>query len=277
MVKCLAVIPARMGSTRLSQKALASIQGTPMVRWVYENALATELFDEVIVATDDERIRDVITAAGGRAVMTRAEHTSGTDRVAEVAERVDAEIVVNIQGDLPFVSHTLLAPLIGTMVSEPAVRMATIAVPIRDRERWLDPNVVKVVTDDRDFALYFSRAPIPARRDTRRDVIEMAPRALRSRSTAAASAAADEPYGLQHVGVYAYRRDFLLRFTSWPPSRLEQIEKLEQLRALERGTKIFVARVSQSVIEVDTAEDLAHANELAARGVFAELKGAGEP
>jgi len=277
MVKCLAVIPARMGSTRLSQKALASIQGTPMVRWVYENALATELFDEVIVATDDERIRDVIAAAGGRAIMTRAEHASGTDRVAEVAERVDAEIVVNIQGDLPFVSHTLLAPLIGTMVSEPAVRMATIAVPIRDRERWLDPNVVKVVTDDRDFALYFSRAPIPARRDTRRDVIEMAPRALRSRSTAAASASADEPYGLQHVGVYAYRRDFLLRFTSWPPSRLEQIEKLEQLRALERGTKIFVARVSESVIEVDTAEDLAHANELAARGVFAELKGAGEP
>ena len=260
MVKCLAVIPARIGSTRLPAKPLASIQGTPMVRLVYENAVATELFDEVIVATDDERIRDVITAAGGRAVMTRADHASGTDRVAEVVEKADAEIVVNIQGDLPFVSHLLLAPLIGTMVSEPAVRMATVAVPIRDRERWLDSNVVKVVTDERDFALYFSRAPIPARRDGEE------------------AGTGDEPYGLQHVGVYAYRRDFLLRFTSWPPSRLERLERLEQLRALERGTKIFVARVSQSVVEVDTAEDLARANELALQGELSstDSKGAGE-
>ena len=259
MVKCLAVIPARIGSTRLSAKPLASIQGTPMVRLVYENAVATELFDEVIVATDDERIREVIAATGGRAVMTRADHASGTDRVAEVAEKADAEIVVNIQGDLPFVSHPLLAPLIGTMVSEPAVRMATVAVPIRDRERWLDPNVVKVVTDERDFALYFSRAPIPARRDPEQE-------------------GTDEPYGLQHVGVYAYRRDFLSRFTSWPPSRLERLERLEQLRALERGTKIFVARVSQSVVEVDTAEDLARANELALQGELSSMdsKGVGE-
>jgi 3-deoxy-manno-octulosonate cytidylyltransferase (CMP-KDO synthetase) len=260
MVKCLAVIPARIGSTRLSAKPLASIQGTPMVRLVYENAVATELFDEVIVATDDERIREVIAAAGGRAVMTRADHASGTDRVAEVAEKADAEIVVNIQGDLPFVSHPLLAPLIGTMVSEPALRMATVAVPIRDRERWLDRNVVKVVTDERDFALYFSRAPIPARRDPQEEGTE------------------DEPHGLQHVGVYAYRRDFLLRFTSWPPSRLERLERLEQLRALERGTKIFVARVSQSVVEVDTAEDLERANELARQGAISSMdsKGVGE-
>ena len=256
MAKCLAVIPARIGSTRLAAKALAPIGGTPMVRLVYENAAATELFDEVIVATDDERIRDVITAAGGRAVMTRADHASGTDRVAEVAQSIPAEIVVNIQGDLPFVSHPLLAPLIGTMLSEPAVRMATIAVPIRDRERWLDPNIVKVVTDERDFALYFSRAPIPARRDASED---------------------DEPFGYQHVGVYAYRRDFLLRFTTWPPSRLEQLERLEQLRALERGTKIFVARVGERVIEVDTEQDLARANELAAQGVVEEIKGVAEP
>jgi 3-deoxy-manno-octulosonate cytidylyltransferase (CMP-KDO synthetase) len=256
MVKCLAVIPARIGSTRLAAKALAPIAGTPMVRVVYENAVATELFDEVIVATDDERIREVITGAGGRALMTRANHASGTDRVAEVAQKIPAEIVVNIQGDLPFVSHPLLAPLVGTVVSELAVRMATIAVPIRDRHRWLDPNVVKVVTDERDFALYFSRAPIPAHRD--------------------ADPTHDEPFGLQHVGVYAYRRDFLLRFTSWPPSRLEKLERLEQLRALERGTKIFVARVAQSVVEVDTEQDLARANELAAQGVVEEIKGVAE-
>jgi len=257
MAKCLAVIPARIGSTRLAAKALAPIAGKPMVRLVYENAVATELFDEVVVATDDERIRDVITEAGGRAIMTRADHASGTDRVAEVAQTIPAEIVVNIQGDLPFVSHSLLAPLIGTVLSEPAVRMATIAVPIRDRERWLDPNIVKVVTDERDFALYFSRAPIPARRD--------------------ASEADDEPLGLQHVGVYAYRRDFLLRFTTWPPSRLETLERLEQLRALERGMKIFVARVGERVIEVDTEQDLALANELAAQGAVEEIKGVAEP
>ena len=245
MVKCLAVIPARIGSTRLAAKPLALIHGRPMVVHVYENTVATELFDDVVVATDDEGIREAVATAGGKAVMTGAGHASGTDRVAEVAKKSDAEIVVNVQADLPFVSHGLLAPLVGTLFSEHAISMGTVAVPIRDRERWLDPNVVKVVTDERDFALYFSRAPIPARRDSEQD-------------------RTDAAYGLQHVGLYGYRRDFLSRFTSWPPSRLEQIERLEQLRALERGVKIYVARVSETVVEVDTAEDLARANRVAA-------------
>jgi len=246
MLKVLAVIPARFRSTRLAGKPLALIQGKPMVSLVYENTLATELFDDVVVATDDEAIRDVIAGAGGRAVMTKPDHPSGTDRVAEVAKDSHADIVVNIQGDLPFVSHALLAPLIGTMVSELSVPMATIAVPIRDREQWTNPNVVKVVTDEQGFALYFSRAPIPARRDPDPEGM------------------ANVELGLQHVGVYGYRRDFLLRFTSWTPSALERIERLEQLRALERGVKIFVARVSEVVVEVDTAEDLARANQIAA-------------
>jgi|SRR5882724_6044503 len=243
MLKVLAVIPARMGSTRLSGKPLATIQGKAMVRLVYENAVATELFDDVIVATDDERIRDVIAEAGGRAVMTSPDHPSGTDRVAEVAKKSAAEVIVNIQGDLPFVNHALLAPLVGTMVSELTVSMATIAVPIRDRESWRNPNVVKVVTDSNGLALYFSRAPIPAHRDAPDEAVEGV-------------------FGLQHVGIYAYRHDFLLRFTSWAPTRLEQIERLEQLRALEHGVKIYVARVSEAVLEVDTEEDLARANEL---------------
>jgi len=242
MLKVLAVIPARIGSTRLSSKPLASIQGKPMVRLVYENAVATELFDEVIVATDDERVRDVITEAGGRAMMTSPDHPSGTDRVAEVAKKTPAEVIVNIQGDLPFVNHTLLAPLVGTMCSEMTVSMATISVPIRDRDVWLNPNVVKVVTDEHGLALYFSRSPIPARRE------EGAP--------------ADGVFGMQHVGIYAYRRDFLFRFTSWAPTRLEQTERLEQLRALEHGAKIHVARVSEKVLEVDTEEDLVRANEV---------------
>ena len=243
MLKVLAVIPARMGSTRLSGKPLATIQGKPMVRLVYENAVGTELFDEVIVATDDVKIRDAISDAGGKVMMTSPDHPSGTDRVAEVAKKTPAEIIVNIQGDLPFVNHALLAPLVGAIVSENAISMATIAVPIRDRAVWMNPNVVKVVTDENGFALYFSRAPIPARRE-------------------AESQGEDDVIGLQHVGLYAYRRDFLFRFTSWAPTRLEQLEKLEQLRALEHGIKIHVAQVSGAVIEVDTEEDLSRANEV---------------
>lgn len=245
MTKVLAVIPARYGSTRLSGKPLALIRGIPMVRRVYESATATGLFDEVIVATDDARIRDCIEAAGGRAQMTRAEHASGTDRVAEVAGGSGADIVVNIQGDLPFVSRALVAPLVGSMRADASIPMATIAVPIRDRQVWENPNVVKVVTDENGFALYFSRAPIPARRE----------------------AEGGPELGLQHVGIYGYRRDFLLRFTSWPPSPLERAERLEQLRALERGVKIFVGRVSEAVVEVDTAEDLERANRFAAEAV----------
>lgn len=248
MVKVLAVIPARFASTRLAGKPLALIRGKPMVVCVFESVMATELFDEVVVATDDERIREIIEAAGGRAVMTRSDHASGTDRVAEVAAKSDAEVIVNIQGDLPFASHALLAPLVGTMCSEPSIPMATVAVPIRDRDEWSNPNVVKVVTDERGFALYFSRAPIPARRDPERE------------------GGGASTFGLQHVGVYGYRRDFLLQFTSWPPSRLEEIERLEQLRALERGARIYVAMASERVVEVDTAEDLERANDLAAQG-----------
>jgi 3-deoxy-manno-octulosonate cytidylyltransferase (CMP-KDO synthetase) len=245
MVKVLAVIPARFGSTRLAGKPLALIDGKPMVRVAYESVVATELFDDIVVATDDERIREVIADTGGRVVMTRADHASGTDRVAEVAQQSDADVVVNIQGDLPFVTSALVSPLVGTMCSEPSIAMATIAVPLYDRERWKNPNVVKVVTDERGFALYFSRAPIPARRDLENDK------------------SGDAAFALQHVGIYGYRRNFLLQFTSWPPGRLEAVERLEQLRALERGARIFVATVSEGVVEVDTAEDLARANEIA--------------
>ncbi|MBI2963507.1 MAG: 3-deoxy-manno-octulosonate cytidylyltransferase [Deltaproteobacteria bacterium] len=254
--KVLAVIPARFASTRLSGKPLALIRGVPMVRRVYESAAATGLFDELIVATDDGRIRDCVEAAGGRARMTRAEHASGTDRVAEVAAASDADVVVNIQGDLPFFGRALVEPLLRALGADAAIAMATIAVPIGDRRTWQDPNVVKVVTDEQGFALYFSRAPIPARRD----------------------AAAGEPaFGLRHVGIYGYRREFLLRFTSWPPSRLEQTERLEQLRALERGVKIFVGRVSQAVVEVDTAEDLERANRMAEEAMAAASAGVEEP
>lgn len=245
MAKIVAVIPARHASTRLPAKALATIAGRPLVRHVAEGTIATGLFDEVIVATDDRRIADAVGGSGARAVMTRADHPSGTDRVAEVAADLDADVIVNVQGDLPFVDRAFVEPAIAPLLADPAVAMGTVAVPIRERERWLDPNVVKVVVDGRGRALYFSRAPIPACRDER-DL-------------------GDAPIGWQHVGTYVYRREFLLRFTSWAPTPLERLEKLEQLRALEHGAIVTVARVEASVLEVDTDRDLAEARRIAER------------
>ena len=244
MPKVVAVIPARYASSRLPGKPLALIDGQPMIRRVVEGAAATDLFDSVIVATDDRRIFEVVSGFGGRAVMTRADHASGTDRVAEVAATMDADIVVNVQGDLPFVSRALIEPPLEAMARDPSIPMATVSVPIVEREKWLDPNVVKVVTDAAGFALYFSRAPIPARRDEMTDCVEGA------------------VLGRQHVGLYVYRREFLLRFASWAPTPLEQMEKLEQLRVLERRERLFVAKVSESVVEVDTAADLERASEI---------------
>ncbi len=250
MDKVVAVIPSRFGSTRLAGKPLQTIGGKPMIRLVYESAVATGVFDSVVVATDDRRILEAVQAFGGQARMTRAEHPSGTDRVAEVAASEDAAIVVNVQGDLPFVSRPLVEPLVSAMRADASIPMATVSVPILSREAFENPNVVKVVTDERGFALYFSRAPIPA-----------------AREVDAPANGKPRVYGRQHVGIYGYRRDFLLRFSAWPPTELERAERLEQLRALERGARIFVAEASALVVEVDTAEDLERARELADRGM----------
>jgi 3-deoxy-manno-octulosonate cytidylyltransferase (CMP-KDO synthetase) len=243
MPAVVAVIPARYGSSRLPGKPLAPIGARPMIRWVVEGAVGSGLFDRVLVATDDERIRDAVRAFGGEAVLTRPDHPSGTDRVAEVARELSADVVVNLQGDLPCVGRSLLGAPVAAVLEDPSLPMATVSVPITERQRWLDPNVVKVVTDSAGFALYFSRAPIPARRSTMPD-------------------GEGTELGWQHVGVYVYRRDFLIRFASWPPGRLEQLEQLEQLRVLERGERLYVAKVSERVIEVDTPEDLERAARL---------------
>ena len=242
MPRTVAVIPARYGSSRLPGKPLAMIGAKPMIRHVWENASASGVFDEVVVATDDERIRDAVRSFGGDVVMTRADHPSGTDRVAEAARRLDADLVVNLQGDLPFADRDLLEPAVTALRADASIPVATLSVPITDRGRFLDPNVVKVVTDEAGFALYFSRAPIPMRRGDDADTDD-----------------ADE-LGRQHVGLYAYRREFLFEFASWKPTRLERIERLEQLRALERGVRLYVAKTGGPVIEVDTPEDLRRAS-----------------
>lgn len=233
----IAVIPARYGSSRLPGKALADIKGVPMVVRVYRQAIKTRSITEVIVATDDQRIAGVVREAGGRAELTAPDHQSGTDRIAEIAHRIDADIYLNVQGDLPFIAPEDLDALAAPMCADFSIVMATIATPIIDEDEWRNPNVVKVVCDARGNALYFSRSPIPYWRD-HKGVPDSA---------------------LRHIGVYGYRRDFLLEFASWPPARLEQIEKLEQLRAMERGYRIRVVNSIAPSIEIDTPEDLARA------------------
>lgn len=241
----IAVIPARYGSSRLPGKALAPIDGVPMVVRVWRQASKSRFLERVIVATDDERIARAVREAGGVAEMTSSAHQSGTDRIAEVASRIPADVYLNVQGDLPFIAPEDLDALAAPMHEDPSIVMATIATPIVDVEELRNPNVVKVVCDERGDALYFSRSPIPFWRDAG----DQAP-----------------VQALRHIGVYGYRRDFLLKFASLKPGVLEQVEKLEQLRAMERGYRIKVVASVAPSLEVDTPEDLARANE-AAKGM----------
>ena len=233
----IAVIPARYGSTRLPAKPLAEIEGVPMVVRVWQQTTQARSIDRTIVATDDERIADVVRRAGGESMITAATHQSGSDRVAEVARRVDAEVYLNVQGDLPFLNPADLDGLAIPLRTDPSIAMATLGTPIVDQHEWTNPNVVKVVRGTQGNALYFSRASIPYPRDAQ----------------AIPSAA------LRHIGVYAYRREFLLKFAALPQGVLERIEKLEQLRALENGYTIRVVPSVAPSLEIDTAEDLVRA------------------
>lgn len=233
-----AIIPARFASTRFPGKPLALIGGKPMIQHVYENTAKTPGLDRVVVATDDRRIVDAVRAFGGEAVLTSSRHPSGTDRLAEVARRLSARWVVNVQGDLPFVRPRTIQRTVAPLLRDPQLCMGTAKTPIRSESEWRDPNVVKVVTDSRGFALYFSRAPIPYPRAR--------PEASRDRAI----------WGHRHVGIYVYRRDFLLRFARLRPTWLEQAEALEQLRALAHGYRIRVVEVDEPTVEVNVPEDL---------------------
>jgi 3-deoxy-manno-octulosonate cytidylyltransferase (CMP-KDO synthetase) len=241
MTETIAVIPARHRSTRLPGKALADIAGRPMIWHVAERARRARGIARVIVATDDARIRDAVAGAGVEVAMTSPDHPSGTDRLAEVARGLDAAVLLNVQGDLPLLDPAMVEALAARMAQNPALPMATVAVPLHDEEDWRSPHVVKVVAGADGRALYFSRSPIPFDRD-----------AMRSPA---------DPLGWRHVGMYAYRRDVLLHLASLPPSPLERRESLEQLRALEHGIDIGVVTWCDAgpLIEVDTAADLERA------------------
>ncbi len=240
----LAVIPARYSSTRFPGKPLTSIAGKPMIERVWERARSASLVSKVVVATDDERIANAVKSFGAEAVMTRADHRSGTERVAEVAvAHPEAEIVINVQGDMPLIEPAAIDAAIEAVSADEEVRVGTLAVPITSPTDIMDPNVVKTVLDFDGNALYFSRAPIPWVRD-RQDSVHA--------------------NFLKHLGLYVFRREALLEFATFPQGDLERIEQLEQLRWLENGYRIRVAETEYKTVEVDTPEDVKKVEQLLA-------------
>ncbi len=234
-MKIIGVIPARYGSTRMPAKVLALIQGRPMIEHVYRQAKKCRLLDEVFIACDDQRVMDAALGFGARAVMTSPDHASGTDRIAEASANIPAEIIINIQGDEPLVHPDMIDALARGIKEDDGCFMATVARRITDEEDVGNPNVVKVVLNQRGDALYFSRSAIPFNRDNA-DVSQLS--------------------YYKHFGIYAYRKSFLLSLKDFPPSLLEQTEKLEQLRVLEAGYDIKVLITEHDTISVDTREDL---------------------
>ncbi|PQL19617.1 3-deoxy-manno-octulosonate cytidylyltransferase [Veillonella denticariosi JCM 15641] len=235
------IIPARYGSTRLPGKPLADIAGKPMIQRVYERVSQATKIMYTIVATDDERVFNTVQGFGGTVMMTNPNHPTGTDRLAEVAAQyTDLDVIINVQGDEPMIDFTLIDDLARLFEDDPNLQMATVATPLLEEE-YDEPSAVKVVLNNRNDAMYFSRSLIPY---PRQDFVK-AP--------------------LKHIGIYAYRRDFLLNYANMEPTAAEQTESLEQLRALENGYTIRVILTDKRFIGVDTPEDLARVNAIYAQ------------
>lgn len=238
------VIPARYGSTRLPGKPLILLSGKTMIQRVYERAKLAERATRVIVATDDERIVKAVEGFGGEARMTRADHRTGTERVAEVAAREKGDVFVNVQGDEPLLDPVAVDTAVSALLEEPAAAIATVATPIKTPADIMDPNVVKTVLDFENNGLYFSRAPIPWVRDSTGKI---------------------QVRHLKHLGLYVFQREALLEYPTLPQGELERIEQLEQLRWLENGWKIRVAEVEHDAVSVDVPEDVARVEKLLAK------------
>jgi 3-deoxy-manno-octulosonate cytidylyltransferase (CMP-KDO synthetase) len=240
-MKAVALIPARLGATRFPGKLLAPLKGVPVIRRTYESTVRTQLFDQVIVVTDSDEILHEIQQHGGQAVKSKREYESGTDRIAEVAADMDADVFVNVQGDEPFVQREPLAHLLNCFVGFEGthVQVASMVQELRDPLLIQDPNYVKVVMDMRENALYFSRSVVPYKRDP------MAP---------------IDYY--EHIGVYAFRKNALINFTNWPMTALEAAEKIECLRFLEYGIPIRMITTTYMGVEIDTPEDIIRAEAL---------------
>jgi len=242
--KVVIVIPARYASTRMPGKPLLPLAGKPMIQRVFERASQAKTASRVMVATDDERIVAAVEGFGGQARMTRTDHRTGTERIAEVAAHIEGEVFVNVQGDEPLLDPAAIDRAVNSLFEEPPAAIATVAVLIRTPADIMDPNVVKTVLDFEDNALFFSRAPIPWVRD---------------------SAAKTHARHLKHLGLYVFQRDALLEYPTLPQGELERIEQLEQLRWLENGWKIRVAEVEHDAVSVDVPEDVKKVEALLAK------------
>lgn len=237
-MKILCVIPARYASTRLPGKPLADIVGKPMIQHVYERSAQATIPQQVVVATDDEKVFQAVQQFGGKVVMTSSEHQTGTDRLAEVASKyAEVDVIINVQGDEPLIDPKVIDELAQEFLNDTALQMASV-MSIMDSEDYQNPNAVKVVTDLNNNALYFSRSLLPYPR------------------------VAGKANVYKHIGIYAYKKDFLLKFAKLEPTPLEQSESLEQLRALENGYKIKMIKTKSKFIGVDSIEDLQTVNEL---------------
>lgn len=235
------IIPARYQSTRLPGKPLHDIGGKPMIQWVVEGAQTSKLLDRVIVATDDERIRKAVTDFGGEAVMTSPNHPTGTDRLAEAVAGLNCDLVVNIQGDEPLITGTIIDRVVQPLADDPTIPMGTAMIRETDQAVLAQPSVVKVIVDHAGFAMYFSRSLIPYPRH--------------------------EASFFRHIGLYVYRKEFLLKYQTLPAAPAEQAESLEQLRALHNGYKIKVSEVNGTFLGVDTLEDLEKVRQIMQGGV----------
>jgi 3-deoxy-manno-octulosonate cytidylyltransferase (CMP-KDO synthetase) len=240
-VKVVVVIPARYASTRLTGKPLVALAGKPMIQHVYERAKLATRVDRVLVATDDERIVKAVAGFGGEARITRLDHRTGTERVAEVAAHEEGDVFVNVQGDEPLLDPATVDTAVASLLEEPVAAISTVATPIKTPADIMDPNVVKTVLDFDGNALYFSRAPVPWVRN---------------------SASKIQVRHLKHLGLYVFQRDALLEYPTLPQGELERIEQLEQLRWLENGWKIRVAEVEHDAVSVDVPEDVKRVEKL---------------
>lgn len=239
------VIPARYQSTRFAGKVLADIMGKPMLQHVWERAKQSRMLDDLIIACDDEIILKAANKFGAKAIMTSREHSCGTDRISEVVNPLDVKVVINIQGDEPLIHPMMIDSIARALLEDPSVNMATISKKIDDSIQVFDPNVVKVVVDKNNFALYFSRAPIPF----------LSP-----------NAEIEQVIYYKHIGLYGYTKDFLFTYKNLPASSLEKTEKLEQLRVLSEGFKIKVIETTFETVGVDTPEDLEKVKEKLQKG-----------
>jgi len=242
-MKAIGIIPARRHSERFDGKVLADLMGKPLVQHVWESAKRSRILEDVIVATDSEDVIKVVNGFGGKAVYTSKDQPSGTDRIVEVVNPIDAGVIVNIQGDEPLVHYSMIDGLANALLEDSSVQMATVIKKISDKTELLNPNVVKAVIDKAGYALYFSRSPIPYDRISKPET-------------------GSPFFYYKHIGIYAYTKDFLFTYTNLPKSILEDREKLEQLRALENGYRIKTIETEFDTVGVDTPEDLRKVEEI---------------